>query len=83
MLIGYIEAAMLHAEFEQMENERWFGAIPVCPGLWAEADSRETCRQQLQSTLEDWILIKVRHCDSMPVIADLDINPQPLYAEAD
>ena len=81
--MSYIEAAMRHAEFEPMEDGRWFGTIPLCPGLWADGDTRDKCRDELQSTLEDWILIKVRQGDTLPVIDGVDINPQPLYAEAD
>ena len=83
MLIQYIQAAMRHAELEQTEDGRWFAKIPLCPGLWACGDSRQKSYQELESTLEDWILIKVRQGDTMPVIDGVDINPQPLYAEAD
>jgi predicted RNase H-like HicB family nuclease len=69
MLIRYVEAAMGHAEFELMENGRYFGMIPPCRGLWAEGATPEACRAELQSTLEDWILIKVRHGDTLPVVA--------------
>lgn len=82
MLIDYIQVAMKHSEFEKMEDGRWFGTIPQCAGLWADGDTREHCREELQSTLEDWILIKVRFGDAMPVIDGMDINPQPIYAEA-
>jgi predicted RNase H-like HicB family nuclease len=83
VLLNYIQAAMRQAEFEEIEGGRWFGTIPSCAGLWADGDSREKCREQLESVLEDWILIKVRKGDMMPVIDGVDINPQPLYAEAD
>ena len=43
---------------------------------------RHTCRINLASVLEDWILIKVRHGDEMPVIGGHDLNPMPAYAEA-
>ncbi len=83
MLMSYIEAALRHAQFEQMEDGRWFATVPVCPGLWADGDTRPECQEQLQSVLEDWILIKVRSGDTLPVIDGVDINPQPLYAQAD
>jgi predicted RNase H-like HicB family nuclease len=81
MLIRYIQAAMQHAKFEQMEDARYFATIPQCPGLWADGDTLESCRLELQSVLEDWILIKVRMGDSMPVIDTIDINPQPVEAD--
>ena len=83
MLIHYIQAAMRHAEFEQMEDGRYFGTIPPCPGLWADGDTTETCREELQSVLEDWLIIKFRHGDFIPIIEDVDINPQPEYAKTD
>lgn len=83
MLISYIKAALRHAQFELMEDGRWFATIPPCPGLWADGDTQEKCREALESVLEDWILIKVRHGDTLPVIDGVDLNPRPLYAEAD
>jgi len=83
MLLDYIQAALRHVELERMEDGRYFGTIPQCPGLWADGDSEEQCRINLRSVLEDWILLKVREGDKMPVINGIDINPQPVHAEAD
>lgn len=83
MLTQYIQTAMRHAKYELMENGRFFGSIPECQGLWAEGPTLEECREELQSTLEDWIMIKLRHGDQFEVIGGVDINPQPEYAEAD
>jgi predicted RNase H-like HicB family nuclease len=83
MLTEYIAAALHEAKYEIMEDGRFYARIPPCEGLWADGDSLEATRDQLRSVLEDWILIKARHGDSFPIIAGLDINPQPAYAEAD
>ena len=82
MLTQYIQAAMRHAKYELMENGKFFGRIAECPGLWAEGSALEACREELQSTLEDWIMIKLRHGDQFDVIDGIDINPQPEHAEA-
>lgn len=82
MLINYIQNAMHRAHYELMESGRFFGSIPDCQGAWGEGATLEECRDELQSTLEDWILIRVRHGLSVPVIDGVDINPQPEYAEA-
>jgi hypothetical protein len=37
----------------------------------------------LASTLEDWLMIKLRFGDELPVVGGIDLNPQPAYAEAD
>jgi predicted RNase H-like HicB family nuclease len=83
MLTKYIEAAMHEAHYELMENGRFFATIPSCSGLWAEGATVESCRDELLSTLEDWIMLKVRMGDEMPVVGGCDINPQPAYAETD
>ena len=82
MITAYIKAAMRQAKYELMENGRWFASIPVCPGCWADGEEIESCREELESVLEDWILIGIRYGDSLPVIAGLDLHPQPEYAEA-
>src|SRR4051794_4818529 len=82
MLTQYIKAAMHEAHYELMENGRFYGSIRSCQGCWAEGETLEQCRDELESVLEDWILIKVGHRDTMPVIDGIDINPQPEYAEA-
>jgi predicted RNase H-like HicB family nuclease len=83
MLLEYIQAAMREAHYEQMEDQRFFATIPSCRGLWADGETLEAAREALQEVLEDWILIKARHGDRFPIIAGLDLNPQPAYAEAD
>jgi predicted RNase H-like HicB family nuclease len=83
MLTHYITGAMHRAHFELMENGRFFGSIPECPGVWGEGATLETCRDELQEVLEDWILIRLRQGLDIPVIDGVDINPQAHYAEAD
>ena len=83
MFSQYVKAAMHHAHYECMENGRYFGSIEQCPGLWAEGETLEVCRDELESSLESWLIIKLRFGDVIAVIDGLDINPQPEYAEAD
>jgi predicted RNase H-like HicB family nuclease len=67
-----------------MENGRFFGRIPECRGLWAEATTLEECREELQSTLEDWLLLGLQLGHPLPVIDDIDLNrKEPAHAEAD
>jgi len=84
MLTDYIQAAMREAHYELMENGRFFGSIPSCQGAWAEGATLEECRTELQSVLEDWILVGVRLGHAFPTIAGLDLNVtrEPEYAEA-
>ena len=84
MLIEYIQAAMQHAEFELMEDGRYFGTIPPCEGVWADGDTIEQTRETLREVLEDTIIVSYRHGLPIPVVEGWDINPKPLppeYAE--
>ena len=84
MLIDYIEAAMRHAKYELMENNRFFGSIPECKGAWGEGATLEECREDLEGALQDWIIVGLRFGHTLPVIDGIDINPKPEmeYAEA-
>jgi len=69
MLTKYIEAAMCHAEYEIIEDDNsFYGHIPGFSGLWANAPTLEGCREELVSTLEDWILIGKRWNLPLPVV---------------
>jgi len=84
MLTDYIREAMRLGHYELMENGKFFATIPPLKGLWAEGTTLEQCREELQSTLEDWIMIKLRHGDTdFPALNGIDLNPQLQYAEAD
>ncbi len=83
MLIEYLQQAMRHAKYELMENGRFYGHIPELPGTWGEGATLEECRDELQSVLEDWLMMALRFGDPLPVLDGIDLNPQPSYAQAD
>jgi predicted RNase H-like HicB family nuclease len=74
MLTEYIQNAMRLAHYELMENGRFFGAIPGCKGLYAEGKTLEQCREELQSTLEDWLLLGLQLGHNLPVIDGINLN---------
>lgn len=84
MLTDYIREAMRLAHYELTENDRFFATIPGLQGLWAEDATLEACREELQSTLEDWIMLGIRLGHDLPVVAGIDLNVKtPAHAEAD
>jgi predicted RNase H-like HicB family nuclease len=84
MLTDYIREAMRLSHYELTEEGKFFATISPLEGLWAEGATLEQCREELQSTLEDWIMLKLRFGDKdFPVLNGIDINPKPEYAEAD
>lgn len=80
MLTRYIEAAMRHAEYEMIEDDNsFYGHIPGFSGLWANAPTLEGCREELQSVLEDWLLIGIRRKMALPVVDGIDLlAPVPI-----
>jgi len=76
MLTDYIAAAMRQAHYELTENQRFFGSIPACQGCWSEGATLEECRSELQSTLEDWLLLGLQLGHSLPVIDGIDFKSQ-------
>jgi predicted RNase H-like HicB family nuclease len=75
MLTDYIRAAMRQATYDILpEGEGYWGEIPACQGVWANAPTLEACRDELQEVLEDWMLIRVRHQLELPVIDGIDLN---------
>ncbi|MYC07858.1 MAG: type II toxin-antitoxin system HicB family antitoxin [Chloroflexi bacterium] len=68
MLTDYIAAAMRQAEYKVLEDDTYWGETPPLRGVWANADSLKECEKELESVLEDWILISLNFGDAIPEI---------------
>lgn len=79
MLTNYIHAAMCKAHYEILsDGEGHFGSIPDLQGVWANADTLETCREELREVLEEWILIGLKMGHSIPRIDGIELNVKKL-----
>jgi predicted RNase H-like HicB family nuclease len=78
MLLDYIRIAMGLAHYEMLpDGEGFFSRIEGFDGLWAQAATLESCREELQSTLQEWLLVKLRHNDTdLPIVGGIDLNPR-------
>lgn len=66
---------MAQATFEPLEQgEGFFGAIEGFEGLWASADTIESCRSELRSRLEDWIVLGLSMGHSMPAVSGIRLE---------
>lgn len=75
MLTAYINAAMASAYYELLpEDKTFYGEIPGLQGVWANAETLEACRQELQEVLEDWLLVGLRLGHAIPVLDQIDLN---------
>ncbi len=76
MLVDYVLGALEHATYEKLDSGRYYGSIPECPGVWGESETLEACRREVQEVLEDWLILKLRDGDDIPVIDGHDLNLQ-------
>lgn len=65
---------MRSASYEKLDDGSYSGTVKRCPGVVAFATSLYECREELRSTLEDWLIVKLRHGDALPVIAGINLN---------
>jgi predicted RNase H-like HicB family nuclease len=69
MIQEYIRAAMQRAKYEIVEGDgSFYGHIEEFPGAWANEITLEACREELESVIEDYILIALSCHDSLPEI---------------
>ncbi len=74
MLIEYIQRALEKAEYKRLEDMTWFAEIPGFEGVWANGESVEKCRKELMEVLEEWLLLKVKDGDAIPIIEGIEMS---------
>ena len=77
ILTEYVNQLMAHATYEELEDGTFAGRISLCKGVIAFATTLRECEDELQSTLEDWILVGLKIGHPLPVIAQIDLNWEP------
>lgn len=61
MLQDYISTYLKKARYELIDGKKQFYAeIKELRGVWATGKTREECRKNLMSTLEGWIIFRLR-----------------------
>jgi len=81
MLQEYIAAAMDHARYEILPDDRsFYGEILACPGAYANEATLEKCRKELQAVLEDWILFRIHQQLPLPEIDGIRLEVRKLEA---
>lgn len=60
MLTVYIQKALRKAHYEILDDGTFYAEIAGFPGVFANDESLEACREQLQEVLEGWILLGLR-----------------------
>lgn len=75
MLTKYLDAAMRHAHYEILSDDgTYYGEIPECRGVYANAPTLEECRNELAEVLEDWLLFSIHRNLPLPSIDGIELT---------
>ena len=75
MLTKYIQTALRQAKYEILDDDgSFYGEIPVCNGVNANAKTLEECREQLEEVLEEWLLFRISKDLPLPVVDGIAIK---------
>lgn len=74
ILSDYVRQALELATYDKLEDASFAGRIPPLKGVIAFGTTLRECQDELQSTLEDWLLTGLRLGHPIPAIADIDLN---------
>jgi len=67
MLQDYLSTYLKKAKYERIDDGKQFYAeIKALRGVWATGKTMEECRKNLESTLEGWLIFRLRRNLSIP-----------------
>jgi len=73
--MNYIRAAMRRARYEILPDDgTFYGEIPGFDGVYANADTLEACREELEEVLEEWILFRVSRGLPLPIVDKIELT---------
>ena len=74
MLLEYVQAALRHAKYRIFDEDgSYYGEIPECTGVWANAATLEECREELREVLEGWVVLSIHKNLPLPVIDGIEL----------
>ena len=69
MIREYIEAALVRANYEIIEDEEpYYGEIEGLQGVWSTGKTLEECRLNLANVLDGWIVVRLKKGLPIPPI---------------
>jgi predicted RNase H-like HicB family nuclease len=75
MITNYIRAAMHRTKYEILSDDRTFyGEIPGFDGVYANANTLEDCREELEEVLEEWILFRISKNLPLPKVDGIELT---------
>ena len=75
MLRDYIRAALHRAKYEILPDDgTFYGEIPGLEGVYANARTLESSREELEEVLEEWILLRVSRNLPLPIVDGIELS---------
>ena len=75
MLSKYISSAMKKARYEILEDDgSFYGKIPGFKGVYANADTLEECREELEEVLEEWLFFRISRNLFIPEVNGMELK---------
>lgn len=75
MLTKYIRAAMKRARYEILPDDgTFYGEIVGFNGVYANSNTLESCRDELEEVLEEWVLLRVSQHLPLPTIDGIELT---------
>jgi len=70
MIRAFIQAAMRHAHYEQIDQpgDPYYGEIPSLEGVVACGATLEQCRENLEDALDAWVVLGLQLGHAIPEI---------------
>ena len=66
---------MRQAKYEILADDgSYYGNIPGLAGVWANASTLETCREELEEVLQDWIMLGLSNHTPLPVVEGIELT---------
>ena len=74
MLTRYIQAAMGNAHNEILPDDgSYYEELPGFEGIYANTAKLETCREELQEVLEEWLLLRISQHLPLPIVDGINL----------
>lgn len=74
MIGEYLRAAMKVARYEVLEDGSFYGEVEGLKGVWANADTLEGTREELEEVLEEWPALRLSKNLPIPSIGGATLS---------
>ena len=82
MIQDFIDTFLSQASYEMIDGgKRFYAEIKALRGVWATGKTLEECRTNLLSTLEGWLIFRLRNRLTVPHFKiPINVKSQRAYA---